>query len=280
MLHKVCQFRLLDASHLTKLTEGSSQGILRRLHALYHHGYLERPREQIRYFRKGMNRPLVYAITAKGIRALKHEGRVPQDSRTPKSYRSSLGLEHRLGISDFLIRLGSEKPESLDLRIENEIFSEKESTENNSDLRWACTIRDQGKEMQTSVIPDGVFWVRSAECPEWILYFLEYDRGTMPVKRRTLQQSSIQKKFLTYHASWKARTPQRKFGCSRIRVLFVTSNPNRMEAMKTQAEALNRGRGTGLFVFTSTEVLKSAPSIWKADLWCTHTEEPRNLLDF
>src|SRR5881397_3786899 len=65
--------RFLRSSHFVALTQGSPQQTLRRLQLLYHHGYLERPRAQIDYFRRGGSRPLVYGLSNKSTPLLLRE---------------------------------------------------------------------------------------------------------------------------------------------------------------------------------------------------------------
>jgi hypothetical protein len=71
----------------------------------------------------------------------------------------------------------------------------------------------------------------------------------MPVKRRSLRGSSIQKKLLTYHAGWQQERHKEQFGWSRFQVLTVTNSPERVDHMVSVAKALNNGRGSRLFQF-------------------------------
>lgn len=59
------RFRFLRSTHLASLFGGSRQVILRRLQLLFHHGYLDRPRAQIDYYRNG-SQPMVYGLGNKG----------------------------------------------------------------------------------------------------------------------------------------------------------------------------------------------------------------------
>lgn len=272
ILKKVFQFRLLDSTHITRLIEGSAQGILRRLQLLYHHGYLDRPQAQIRYYQTGINRPLIYAVYSKGVRALKKAKLIDSKIRVPKKHLRSWGMEHRVGISDFFVRLISEKPTHLSVELENEIFKSGRESNENKEIKWKYNIRHKGRLIPSTTIPDGSFVIQEKGGGDAILYFLEYDRGTMPIKRKTLDQSSIHRKLLAYHASWKSQIPQKKFGCARIRVLFVTSGQDRMTAMLNLAKSMNNGRGSGLFAFTSINELKTQKSIWEAPLRFTDDE--------
>lgn len=55
------------------------------------------------------------------------------------------------------------------------------------------------------VIPDKVFALESDDgtgCVDRTLYFLEADRGTMPVRRAGLTTSSFARKLLAYESTW------------------------------------------------------------------------------
>jgi predicted transcriptional regulator len=57
----VYKHRFLNSDHIAALVPGGDQAIRRRLKKLFHAGYLDRPREQVRPFRKG-NYPYVYGL--------------------------------------------------------------------------------------------------------------------------------------------------------------------------------------------------------------------------
>src|SRR5690349_8109332 len=77
IIRLVNQHRFLRSSHILTLVDGSDQQILRRLHLLYHHGYLERPRCQLDYFHRGGSRPMVYGIGNEGAALLARENSAP-----------------------------------------------------------------------------------------------------------------------------------------------------------------------------------------------------------
>jgi hypothetical protein len=62
-------------------------------------------------------------------------------------------------------------------------------------------------------------------------FFLEADRGTMPVIRKGLSQTSFYRKLLSYEATWRQEIQQKLFGFPRFRVLTVTSNPARVKSL-------------------------------------------------
>jgi hypothetical protein len=81
------------------------------------------------------------------------------------------------------------------------------------------------------VIPDRVFALEFADQngkTNRIHFFLEADRGTMPVTRRHLSQTSFLRKLLAYEATWSQSIHRTKFGINRFRVLTVTTSPARV----------------------------------------------------
>jgi len=64
IIRLVDEYRFLDSEQMCALVQGSKQVILRRLQKLFHHGYLDRPINQINPFLG--YRKMVYALGDKG----------------------------------------------------------------------------------------------------------------------------------------------------------------------------------------------------------------------
>jgi len=86
-----------------------------------------------------------------------------------------------------------------------------------------------------------------------VYFFLEADRGTMPVKRQTLSQTSFNRKLLAYEATWTQDIHRRHLGINRFRVLTVTTSAARVKSLVEACSELARGHG--LFLFTDKSVL-------------------------
>ena len=73
--------------------------------------------------------------------------------------------------------------------------------------------------MTLGVVPDRVFALEY-EGPggelQRVHFFLEADRGTMPVVRTGLKQTSFYRKLLAYEATWTQKIHQRKLGINRL----------------------------------------------------------------
>jgi hypothetical protein len=107
------------------------------------------------------------------------------------------------------------------------------------------------------LVPDRVFaLVSGKESPgrSPSFFFLEADRGTMPVVRTNLSQSSFHRKLLAYQATWAQGVARSHFGFHRFRVLTVTTSAARVKSLIDACSQLKRGRG--LFLFADRTILE------------------------
>lgn len=247
LLRHVLQHRFLTSAHLLRLHGGSAQPVLRRLQLLYHHGFLDRPRSQIEYYHRGGSRPMVYGLGSKGASRL---GVTPGGFEERQVGR--LHLQHTLRVADVLVGI------EVACRGHREFLAEaalREDLAPGRPFQWAVTIQHGGERRRVGLIPDGVFALRDDDGRR-VLYFVEADRGTMPVSRRSLAQSSFLRKLLAYAATWEQGLHGSRFGVARFRVLTVTSSPARARRLVEACEALPRGQG--LFLFTDHAAFMAA----------------------
>lgn len=110
--------------------------------------------------------------------------------------------------------------------------------------------------MKLGVIPDRTFAIEYTDHSgqiQRVYFFLEADRGTMPIVRKNLLQTSFRRKLLTYEATWNHKIHLRHLGIHRFRVLTVTTIAARVKSMLDACEQLKRGHG--LFLFADTSIL-------------------------
>jgi len=260
ILRLVYRHRFLRSSHLTDLIGGSQQQLLRRLQLLYHHGFLERPRAQIDYYHRGGSTPIVYTLGSKGVwlfrRTFASNG---WQTYWPEKSSSAgrLFLEHALLVSDTLVALEIACRTSADLCLlpADAIPLSRAPKSTSNPFCWKVSV---SQRLRIGLVPDGVFALRSANDPDNpAFFFLEADRGTMPVSRSTLAQSSFQRKLLAYEATWAQNLHRTRFGFHRFRVLTVTTSPARAAHLAEAASQLERGRG--LFLFTDLQRFRQNP---------------------
>ena len=108
------------------------------------------------------------------------------------------------------------------------------------------------------MIPDGFFALERAEdanAPRLFYYFLEVDRGTMPIMRKSLALSSIHRKALAYSRSFKTGLLKKRFGIPGFKVLFVVHSKERLERMKEVCQKAH-GKESSLFIFTCPDQMR------------------------
>lgn len=269
IIRLVHRHRFLRSPQITALLGGSSQQLLRRLQSLYHHGYLERPRIQIEYYHQGGSRPIVYGLGNKGETLLAQElgitvRPVSWGERNPPIGR--VYLEHALLVSDLMValELACRKNGRVRLIAGEDLLSSPKANPTGTTFKWNVKIKDGVK---LGVIPDRVFALEFPDAsgnPQRSYFFLEADRGTMPVTRRSLSQTSFERKLLAYEATWTQNLHRSLFGFHRFRVLTVTTIPGRVKSLVDMCSQLERGRG--LFLFADRSVLKKDlfSAVWQS----------------
>jgi hypothetical protein len=256
IVRRVRDYRFLRSSHIRAIIPGSSQHLLRRLQLLYHHGFLERPRAQIEYFHSGGSKEIVCGLGNKGAALLKRKpGAHPQAIRWSEKNRAvgRLFLEHAILVSDIMIaiELGCRKSGNIRLLVGDQLPVPSGARNPTPASKWNVKVDSR---LDLGLVPDRVFALQFGEQSQnRVLCLLEADRGTMPVKRAQLSQSSFYRKMLAYAATWERGLYRTQFGFDRVRVLTVTASAERVQSMVKACSELHRGHG--LFLFTDRETL-------------------------
>ena len=258
IIRLIHRHRFLRSRHIAALLGGSEQRIVRRLHLLFHNGYLERPRAQLQYYERGGSRPIAYGLGKKGGVWLQREGlTVDADAWSEKN--NAIGrvfLEHTLLVTDIMVTLELAcRHRSVRVIYEDELSLQP--------FQWWVKIQGGVK---LGVIPDRVFAI---ECPNATgqtrrsYFFLEADRGTMPIIRKNLVQTSFFRKLLAYEATWTNKVHQRHLGIPSFRVLTVTTIAARVQSMLNACSQLKRGHGLFLFADTSALQKDLFSAVWR-----------------
>lgn len=254
--------RFLRSSHLCSLLPGSSQQLLRRLKLLYHHGYLERPRIQIEYYHEGGSREFVYGLGRKGAGVIQTELGCELQTLMWDTKNGSIGrvfLKHALLVSDVMVAIELAcRVKGIRLLTERELAPTGGRNEDREQFRWRVNVAGQ----RLSAVPDRVFAFEfSGEngSTRRSYFFLEADRGTMPVIRKTLSQTSFHRKLLAYEATWAEGVHEKLFEFNRFRVLTVTASTKRVNSLVEACTKLKSGHG--LFLFADMTILDSSQDI-------------------
>jgi hypothetical protein len=126
-------------------------------------------------------------------------------------------------------------------------------------------LQHDGKACDIGLIRDLIFGLmfpdRSRRC-----FMIEIDRGTTPVTRSDLSQSSFERKMRAYRCAYPANEHIRRFGWKAFRVLVVTTDQHRMQSMMDALRRINvpHGPGGALLFFATRQQLWGDPL---AHLW-------------
>jgi Replication-relaxation len=264
ILRLVHQHRFLRSSRIVALVGGSPQHLARRLQLLYHHSFLERPRAQLDYYHRGGSRHIVYGLGDKGTAVLKREPSSLQHSRWGENNRTvgRVFLEHALSVSDIIVavELACRKNGQVRFISAEELRSQDGSRQ---PFRWRVNVN---KSLKMGVIPDCTFGLEfqgRRAITTRAFFFVEADRGTMPVTRHGLSQTSFFRKLLAYEATWSQKIHQTLFGFHRFRVLTITTSAERLKTLVAACSRLESGQG--LFLFADRTILDEPADIlsWK-----------------
>lgn len=91
--------------------------------------------------------------------------------------------------------------------------------------------------------------VKRCRKPAFTSSGLASDRGTMPIERTDLAQTSIRRKLLAYQAALKARQHVDRFAFHNLRILTVTTSTERLQSMITALNSVTNRIATGRFLF-------------------------------
>jgi hypothetical protein len=265
IIRLVRRHRFLRSHQIVALIGDRPQQLLRRLHLLYHHGYLERPRAQLNYYHQGGSQPMVYGLGNKGAVLLKRECGVRWGEKNRSVGR--MFLEHALLVSEVMvaIELACRKA-GVRLLMDEELPLRKDTGAKRLSFKWHVKVNSR---LKLGVIPDRVFALEFPDAsgsPTRTFFFLEADRGTMPVTRRHLTQTSFHRKLLAYEATWAQSLHETRFDFHRFRVLTVTTSVERVQSLANACAQLKSGHG--LFLFADRSVLGNPADIFSA-LWQT-----------
>ena len=293
----VARHRVARSRHLVSLIRSthpgaSEQQVLRRLGAMYHRGYLSRPPAQLESYRAGSgSRPIAYILGNHGadLVARKYGFRRSAVDWTAKARTASRGdIEHALEITDFMVALdlACRRRGSLEIIYFDQILRELAPPKTRNSPRpyhWPVAVGWQGSDHTLYVIPDKIFGVRDRRRggPRATKFFCyERDRGTMPVVRSNLSQSSILRKLIGYGATHRAGFHTVMYGVSNFRVLTEAPGPKRVGSMINEGyqKHLAKVYPPGLFLFADRRSLFSAPDILQHE-WLDGAGERRRLLD-
>lgn len=205
---------------------------------------------------------MVYAITDAGMKLLARQtGNGDWQRKNREAGRPF--IEHQLGVTEFYVSLQLAVRNRQDVQIiapEELLRSFPEATRAmRNPISMRATVSVVDREYPVAVVPDLYFGLRfrdgSRRC-----FLVEIDRGTMPISRSDLSQSSFERKARGYLAAYAERLHERQFGWKAYRVLVVTTDAQRLRSM---TDALRQTApasppGAALFLFAISDQVREA----------------------
>ena len=283
IVRHVARHRFLRSTHISALLDAPHKKILERLSPLYHGGYLDRPRAQIEYHVRGAgSAPLIYALGNRGARLLhaRHGYDTAEIDWTHKNRESGREfMLHTLAIADFGVSLtiacrahgavGLQHVETLLQSVPSETRSAPRP------WAWRVKVQHEGIFTEVGVVPDLVFALTLPDGRRRA-FFVECDRGTMPLERGTLDQTSMLRKFLAYKSTRRQDLHTKRFGWKAFRTLIFTNNQERVTNMRALIEHTPALRASPTFLFSDHSMLPPASILGKA--WLDATGASRSLI--
>jgi hypothetical protein len=267
------RYRYLRSTFLHAFFDADRTRFIRRLGQLYHDGgYIDRPKRQYAYA-NALYLPAVYEIGEPARQVLKYHGGEPlKADRKAGSSGEARNFAHALMICDILasIEIGCLRSGAVPSEDDDEMTADglvgghsasgyrffrpgvRFITQEEIIARAPCCnfenpLRIPINDDLKGVTPDGVFGLQYAS--GYRFFALEADRGTEPISRATLTQTSYRKKFLQYKEVLARGSYKTHFGTSSLYVLHVTVSEERKEKLMEALKRITGGRGSPVSLF-------------------------------
>jgi Replication-relaxation len=266
IIRQLARHRFLRSIHIAALIGRSLDRTNDRLSRLFHSGYIDRPRAQLDYYPTSGSAPMAYALADRGARLLIERDGIDFANVEWSRKNRHAGrpfIEHQLEIVDFYVALQTATARHADLRFihPDELvaaFPDQSFSQRNP-FALRAKLSHQGIVHEVGIIPDLVFGLRfrdgSRRC-----FMVEIDRGTMPIARSDIRQTSLERKMRAYLTAYAAKQHEKHFGWKAFRVLIVTTDEYRVRSSIEELRKLRiaASPGPSLFFFATRSELCNA----------------------
>jgi hypothetical protein len=269
----LARHRFLRSTHIAVLAGRSLDRTNDRLSKLFHAGYLDRPRAQLDYYPTTGSAPMAYALADRGARLLIQQDGVDFANVEWSRKNREAGrpfIEHQLEVADFYVRLRQAVSTRPNVRLVHPdemvaSFPDQSFAESNP-IALRARLSHRGAMYDVAVVPDLVFGLTLSNAARHC-YMVEIDRGTMPVSRSDMGQTSYARKMRAYLVAHAAKAHERHFGWEGFRVLTVTTDDHRVQSMTDALQGLRvpHSPGASLFYFTTRNGLCTCDPL--AQVW-------------
>lgn len=198
---------------------------------------------------------MVYALGSEGARLLaEHDGLDLADNDWTRKNRDT-GREfilHALAVADVAVALTTACRARHGIKVHHpaQLLAALPEHTRLEQRPWNLRVRAQHNQAtrEIGVLPDYAFalCLPDGRRP----FFVECDRGTMPVARANLDQTSMLRKFLAYEAVRQQGLHTSRYGWRNFRVL-VTTSTGRIDTMQAAIASTPALKSSPLFLFAS-----------------------------
>ena len=267
IIRHIAHHRFLRSTDIAALVRRSVDRTNDRLLRLFHAGYVDRPRAQLDYYPTSGSEPMVYALADRGARLLETQGAgwTRNNERAGRPF-----LEHQLEVSEFYVALEKATRERRDILLipaGDLVASFPEATRGmRNPLALRVEVPHAGGIIQIGVVPDLVFGIRFSDGSRRC-FFVEIDRGTMPITREDMRQTSFDRKMRAYLHAYAERLHERQFGWRAFRILTVVRDGHRARSILSALRQIQVPDTPGalLFLFAVRDELRTSNPL--AYLW-------------
>jgi hypothetical protein len=258
--------RFLRSTHIAALVSRSLDRANDRLMCLFHAGYIDRPRAQLDYYPTAGSAPMIYALADRGARLLiERDGAAFPNVEWSRKNREAGRpfIEHQIEIVNFSVALqrgARERPDTM-LMAASEMNAAAPQSAPRAQTKFPlrAKLSQRGVMREIGVVPDLVFGLRLADGRRRN-FMVEIDRGTMPVVRSDIEQTSFARKMRIYLAAHAAKQHEHQFGWDNFRVVTITTNQQRIDSIIDVLRGIRVARSVGasLFWFSTFDKLGAA----------------------
>ncbi len=266
IVRQLARHRFLRSTHIAALVGRSLDRTNDRLSCLFHAGYIDRPRAQLDYYPTSGSAPLVYALADRGARLLiERDGFEFANVEWSRKNRAAGRpfIQHQLAIVDFSVALQHAVRGQPDVRLirPDEIMAMLPERTRNARNPFSLKVKvsQRGMMRERAIVPDLTFGLALPDRSRRH-FMVEIDRGTMPVARSDVMQTSFEQKMRAYLIAHAAKQHERHFGWKTFRVLTVTTDNRRTQSMIEALRALRvpHSPGASLFLFATADELRTS----------------------
>lgn len=267
------RYRYLDAAHLYALLGSFNSNVRKALTDLFHEHRLVHRLSQRAFLRDPIHDSEIYELSDAGwaLAATKVQTMQPRGKLNGTGYGASTLSIHNLLVCHAVASIeAAAKASGVRFISCAEILARTPAATRDAKIPLAIatsisrpSLRGQIERASIPIIPDAAF---ALQYPSggFRCFFIELDRGTMPISRASLKDTSFERKLLQYRDVLMRGSYKPHLGMTSTPLLILTITPSleRVRSLKVCLKALGEDRWNEAFLFkaeASIAPFKPAP---------------------